>query len=255
MADTAAQVRDVARLLREWGYTVVEVDGWEDRGRGSMTTLGRCEHHTAGGSGNAPSLRVVTFGRKGLRNSLSRWFVARDGTIYLVARRKSWHAGSGSKGTNGTLSGTEAEHSGSPDESWSQASLDAQAAISAAECAVFGVDPDVVWDHREHAPRRKTDRVHVDSPRWRDRVRRLLTTPDPDPEDDMLYLWQGEAPDGHDGYWLVQFSLTDDGFKGRYTAIQPDELDTWQERADNDPQVRKSDKRAAPSWFADLKRV
>lgn len=77
----------------------------------------------------------------------------------------------------------------------------------------------------------------------------------PDPEDDMLYLWQGEAPDGHDGYWLVQFSLTDDGFKGRYTAVMPDELSTWQERAENDPQVRKSDKRAAPSWFADLKRV
>lgn len=186
MADTAAQVADVARLLREWGYDVREVAGWQDRGRGSMTTRGRIEHHTAGGSGNAPSLRVVVYGRSGLRNSLSRYYVARDGTIYLVARRKSWHAGSGSKGTNGTLSGTEAEHSGDPGESWSQASLAAQAAISAAECAVFGIDPGDVWDHREHAPSRKPDRVNVDSHGWRDRVRRVLDGTDTDSEEDLM---------------------------------------------------------------------
>jgi len=194
MADSVAQVRQVVALLRDWGFTVVEVDGWENRGSGNLTTTGRLEHHTAGAaSGDAPSLRVVTFGRPGLRNSLSRWLTSRSGIIYLVARRRSWHAGAGDKGSNSTLSGTEAENTG-VGEPWQPRSLEAQAAISAAECIVFGVPASRIWDHREHAtPRgRKIDRTGVPSGPWRSRVAALVaaggptpTPAEPDEEDDM----------------------------------------------------------------------
>lgn len=249
MADTAAQVADVVRLLREWGHDVREVDGWQRRGRGSMTTRGRIEHHTAGGSGNAPSLRVVVHGRAGLRNSLSRWFVARDGTIYLVALGTSWHAGRGVKGSNRTLSGTESEHSGSPDESWSPASLDAQASISAAECAVFGVDPADVWDHREHAPDRKPDRVNVDSPSWRDRVRAT-------PADDMEEMMAAYGPplqivaDESDRWYLV-FRWDE-----QYAYIaSADALSRLTDRAGKDDRYAETRTDWQSAWFQGMEQV
>lgn len=204
MADSAAQVRECVRLLREWGHTVHEVDGWQRRGKGSMTTRGRINHHTAGGTGNKPSLPVVVHGRRGLRNSLSRWFVARDGTIYLVALRKSWHAGRGRKGSNSTLSGTEAEHSGGAGEAWGEASLAAQADIDAAECHVFGITADVIWDHKEHAPSRKVDRVNIDPAAWRDRVRKLTGEmrggDEPEEDDEMQRI---DVIETEQGVWLL----------------------------------------------------
>lgn len=183
MADSTAQVSRVVTLLREWGFRVEEVSGWPNRGSGSLSTRRRLEHHTAGPrSGDAPSLRVVTFGRPGLRNSLCRWYVSRSGVIYLVARRRSWHAGRGSKGSNATLSGTEAENTGTG-EPWTAGSLAAQAAISAAESIVFGFPPHTsVFDHREHAPSRKIDRTGINSHDWRDRVARTAADQE---EDDM----------------------------------------------------------------------
>lgn len=173
MADRSAQVRRVAARLRGRGFKVVEVDGWQNRGKGPMVTSGRMEHHTASprGSSDTASLRVVTFGRDGLRNSLCRWYVSRSGVIYLVALHKSWHAGSGTKGTNSTLSGTESEHSGTSSERWSAASLDAQAAISQEEAAEFGFPTEQVWDHKEHAGHRgKIDRISIDPDQWRARL-------------------------------------------------------------------------------------
>lgn len=150
-----------------------------------MTTRGRIEHHTAGPrTGDTPSLRVVTFGRAGLRNSLSRWYVSRSGVIYLIALRTSWHAGPGSKGSNPVLSGTESEHSGSPSEPWTEASLSAQAAISQEECREFGVPHSRVWDHKEHAGYRgKIDRINIVPYRWR---KRLDDPAEPSTGDDMF---------------------------------------------------------------------
>lgn len=181
MADSAAQVRRVVQILRDDGFKVVEVSGWESRGKGPMTTRGRIEHHTASpyGSSDTASLRVVTFGRADLRNSLCRWYVSRTGVIYLVALHKSWHAGTGIKGSNSTLSGTEAEHSGISRERWSDASLAAQAAISRAESRVFAFGTSRVWDHKEHAPSRKVDRHGIDPDHWRARL-------DDIPEEDVM---------------------------------------------------------------------
>lgn len=172
MVDSAAQVRRVVGFLRADGFDVVEVPGWERRGKAPMTTRGRVEHHTASRAvGEAPTLRVVTFGHGTLKNSLCRWYVSRSGaTIYLVALNTSWHAGRGVKGTNGTLSGTEAEHSGMAYEPWTAGSLSAQAAISRYEAAVFGFSVGQVWEHKEHAPGRKVDRVDMNGAAWRRRL-------------------------------------------------------------------------------------
>lgn len=178
MADTAAQLLEVVRRLRAQGHTVVEVPGWQTRGTRPMTARGRLEHHTAGArTGDTPSLHVVTFGRAGLRNALCRWYVSRSGVIYLVALRLAWHAGAGVKGSNATLSGTEAEHSGSASEPWTAASLAAQAAVSATEADVLGYPRSAVWEHREHAPSRKIDRTGIDGARWRARVVDTATGP------------------------------------------------------------------------------
>lgn len=53
------------------GSRVEEVPGWRTRGKGTLRPRGMIQHHTAGAhSGEAPSLRTVTFGRAGLRNLL-----------------------------------------------------------------------------------------------------------------------------------------------------------------------------------------
>ena len=173
MSDTAADLRRCLDILDGWGTPIVQVPGWETRGKGAMTTRGHLEHHTAGGRGVAASLRVVTFGRAGLRNSLSRWYVDRAGVGYLVALNVSWHAGAGVKGTNATLSGTEGENNG-VDEPWSEPMKETMARITAAEAIVFGYDAGKVWEHREHAPRRKVDRTDIDPDQWRARVAEII---------------------------------------------------------------------------------
>lgn len=171
----------VAARLRERGLEVVELAGWQDRGRGELRPTGHTQHHTGGLTTaecvlrgidpDTPSLRVCTFGREGLRNALCNFYVSRIGVIYLVAGRVAWHAGAGVLGTNSTLIGTEAEHSGGPYEPWTLGSLQSQLAI-AVECARefdYPITPGV-HDHREHAPKRKPDRINIDSDTFRDQV-------------------------------------------------------------------------------------
>ena len=49
MSDTAADLRRCLDILDGWGTPIVQVPGWETRGKGAMTTRGHLEHHTAGG--------------------------------------------------------------------------------------------------------------------------------------------------------------------------------------------------------------
>ncbi|MBW3663587.1 MAG: N-acetylmuramoyl-L-alanine amidase [Actinobacteria bacterium] len=180
MADISARLqRVVARLRTVWGITVVLVPGWETRGAGQMKVLvGHVQHHVGGPrTGDAPSLRTVTFGRARLRNSLSMWFTARtSGVAYLVAAGVSWHAGRSSWGgytsLNDKFAGNEAEHSGQADERWTDASLYTQAAIAYEMCREFAHPLSNIAEHKEVATRRgrKPDRVAIDGSRWRRRI-------------------------------------------------------------------------------------
>lgn len=192
--DTVTTLRSVVvpRLRTVWNVTVVEIPGWETRGKGPMPTIrGHVQHHVGGPRlGDAVSLRTVTFGRAGLRNSLSMWFTARtSGVVYLVAAGVSWHAGAslwgGYSSLNGRFAGNEAEHSGSAFEPWSEASLHAQAAVAYEMRRAFDHPLGNIADHKEVAvPRgRKPDRVNIDGGQWRRRIAAMQ--PPSQQEDDV----------------------------------------------------------------------
>ena len=86
---------DLADAARTSGLPVVEVPAWRARSHGPMAdVLSIVCHHTAGpATGDAPSLRVVRDGRPDLRGPLAQLFLARSGTVHVVAAGLSWHAG------------------------------------------------------------------------------------------------------------------------------------------------------------------
>src|SRR5699024_9678783 len=120
-------------------------------------------HHTAGPkSGNSPSLNVVAYGRPGLSGPLAQLFLARDGTVYLVAAGVSYHAGrvSSSRYANSHAIGIEAENTGlSNDSPWPAHQVDAYAKLCKALIKEFGLSTSRVRGHKEVAvPRgRKPD--------------------------------------------------------------------------------------------------
>lgn len=192
---------EVAARLRRRGHRVTEVDGWPGRGKGTLRPGGHIWHHTAHpGSGRTRSLRLVTFGREGLRNALCNWYVAVDGELFLVAGGVAWHAGQGVKGSNSIRLGTEWESNGTSEAATPQAYV-AMLAL-AQECgAVFGYPAGANWEHKEHAPGRKIDRYNFSGPAWRDAIAKGSPAPAPpieEEDDDMgtTAYHQEVPPDG-----------------------------------------------------------
>lgn len=153
----------LADWLRAGGLDVIEVDGWQTRGKDSFAPAGVVAHHTAGArTGDAPSLRVCTYGRSDLPGPLCHVLLGRSGTCYVVAAGRANHAGSGGwkelRG-NSSVWGIEAENSGTAADPWPQVQLDAYYRL----CAVLQVhslrpgDEQYVCGHKEWAPSRKVD--------------------------------------------------------------------------------------------------
>lgn len=149
------------RAVKSAGVKYKKVSGWASRGHG---TMGRVEsviaHHTAGPkSGNSPSLNVVAYGRPGLSGPLAQLFLARDGTVYLVAAGISYHAGrvSSNRYANSHAIGIEAEATGL--DSWPAHQIEEYAKLCKALCKEFGLPYSRVRGHKEVAvPRgRKPD--------------------------------------------------------------------------------------------------
>lgn len=121
----------LARVLRDAGLKVVEVDGWKTRGHGGMGAIqGILAHHTAGPhqsqtSSNYPSLGVVRDGRAGLPGPLAQLGIGFDGTWYVIAAGRAWHAGTvdDAKYGNNHALGIEAENPGDG-SAWPQAQYD-----------------------------------------------------------------------------------------------------------------------------------
>lgn len=142
------------RAVKRAGVKYKKVSGWGSRGHGSMGTIrGIVAHHTAGPkSGNTPSLNVVAYGRPGLSGPLAQIFLARDGTVYLVAAGVSWHAGrvNNSNYSNSHAIGIEAENTGlSNDSPWPAHQVDAYAKLCKALCDEFGLSTSRVRGHKE----------------------------------------------------------------------------------------------------------
>jgi hypothetical protein len=195
-ANVALKRRQLARM-RAAGLRVVEVDGWQDRGRPQRyDPQGVVEHHDASStrSGNAGALPIIVNGRPGIPGPLSQWQVGRDGTWYLVAAGRANHAGAGGPilgipkdSGNRYLEGVEVANNG-VDEPYSpqlHRSLDIGLACLLAEIRRSTTDRIVEWllGHKTWSPRRKTDPRHGLS--WRQsRVRSVLrgwTSPPPPP--------------------------------------------------------------------------
>lgn len=139
------------------GLKVAEVPGWETRGHGDMKQVrGVMCHHTAGpAEGIMPSLGTVTKGRPGLSGPLSQLCLGRDGTYFVVAAGRAYHAGQGSwhgfSAGNSRFIGIEAEHSGRPEERWPPVQMDAYVRGVAAILTRLGAGPGMCCGHGEYA--------------------------------------------------------------------------------------------------------
>lgn len=156
-----ALARRLERAVKNAGVKFKTVKGWSSRGHGAMGVIQSVMcHHTAGPArGNSPSLNVVTYGRPGLSGPLAQIFLARDGTVYLVAAGRSYHAGvvTSSLYQNSHSVGIEAEATGV--SSWPKAQINAYAKLCRALAREFSFPVSRVVGHKEKcSPRgRKID--------------------------------------------------------------------------------------------------
>ena len=136
---------------------VAEQPGWKTRGHGDVATIkGVICHHTAGAkSGNMPSLGVVTNGRPGLSGPLAQLCLGRDGTYFVVAAGRCFHAGRGdwqgiSTG-NSSFIGIEAENTGLGNDPWPEVQLDAYRRGVAAILKKIRANAIMCAGHKEYA--------------------------------------------------------------------------------------------------------
>jgi hypothetical protein len=167
---------EILDRLRARGLTVVETNGWRDRGSATFAPIGSLNHATAVNAGGfAPSLGAVINGRPDLDGPLAQVLQSRQtdaaglDVVYLVAAGRANHA----------------------------------------DCS--GFDPSMVAQHWEYArpAGRKSDFVRaLLDPSWlRNRVSAIIQgTPTIPQEDDMLVLPSWAKP--IDGRW-PNFVLVD----------------------------------------------
>ncbi len=154
-------------VLVNAGLKVAECDGWETRGHDDMgDVMGVICHYTAttSRSGNMPSLDVLINGRSDLSGPLSQLGLGRDGTYYVVAAGKCYHAGAGSwqgiTSGNTNFIGIEAENTGGVDDfPWPAVQMDAYYRGVAAILQHVGKGVEFCAGHKEYAlpAGRKTD--------------------------------------------------------------------------------------------------
>lgn len=168
--------------LRSWGLTVVELPGWQTRGRDfTSRPVVIVDHHTGtpdSRTGDLPTKNVLIDGRSDLPGPLCQFGLGRSGTVYLVAAGRANHAGKGSwdgvnVGNDRSL-GIEAESAGGGH--WTPAQLHAYPLLNAALCQFLNQPATRVCAHRESAlPHgRKDDPVGIDMPAMRVKVAKLL---------------------------------------------------------------------------------
>lgn len=97
------KLSNLASALRKYGLTVVETEGWQNRGylgQDLKEVRGVLHHHTATPRSNynysdAPTLSMCVNGRSDLPGPLCQIVLGRSGTVYLAAAGLANHAGTG----------------------------------------------------------------------------------------------------------------------------------------------------------------
>jgi hypothetical protein len=145
-------------VLERAGLKVAEQPGWRTRGHGDMEAVrGVMCHHTAGPkNGIMPSLDIVTNGRSDLAGPLAQLCLGRDGTYFVVAAGRAFHAGPGSwqgiETGNSSFIGIEAENTGLDDDHpWPDVQMDAYARGVAAILGHIGERAIMAVGHLEYA--------------------------------------------------------------------------------------------------------
>lgn len=148
-------------VLRAEGVTVVEMDGWRERGHGDFGQIwGVVAHHT--GSDNTPASEIAFHPELGL---CSQIHLARNGVATICGAGVAWHAGNGSwpgiptNGANQVTIGIEAQNGGGGSPSapmrhrscWPDAQYYAYVKIVAAILRHLGHGADRLIAHKEWA--------------------------------------------------------------------------------------------------------
>ena len=180
------------KVLLDAGVKVAEQPGWKTRGHGNVGSVkGVMCHHTAGGlKRNMPSLNVVTHGRPGLSGPLAQLCLGRDGTYYVVAAGRAYHAGKGNwqgvTSGNTNFIGIEAENtgrtSGPQADPWPDVQMDAYRRGVAAILKKIKADALMCCGHKEYRLPQgyKTDPT-FDMDDFRFRVASIMTGKAPKP--------------------------------------------------------------------------
>lgn len=164
-----------AKLLRDEGVTVVEVDDWETHNRNHMGPFGPVHgvmiHHTVT-SGSARTVAICRDGYEGLPGPLCHGVITKDGRVHLVGYGRANHAGLGDDdvlkaviaetvlpadneaNTDGNrhFYGFECENLGDGEDPWPEAQLLAIEKVSAAICRHHGWNERSVIGHLEWQP-------------------------------------------------------------------------------------------------------
>ncbi len=147
----------LAGLARRTGCPVIEVPGWQDRGRpggmGDIRTI--TVHHTANGGapGDYPSLGTVRDGRPDLPGPLAQLGLGTTGIIYVIAAGRCNHAGESLRSDyeNPHAIGIEAEAVGIPGmlRDWPDRQMDSFARLCAVLVDAFDLSVEDVRGHKE----------------------------------------------------------------------------------------------------------
>ncbi len=173
---------DLAAVARKTSLEVIEVPGWETRGRGQMSDVRAVVcHHTAtlNRTADMPSLDILIKGRPDLAGPLSHFGLSRSGKVYVIAAGRCNHAGTVQNPSwgNSHSIGIEAEATGT-DATWPEVQLAAFAQLCRVLIDYFGLSVSAVLGHKEVAdpPGRKID-PNFDMAAFRARVSALGGTP------------------------------------------------------------------------------
>ena len=177
---------DLAGVAGKTSLEVIEVPGWETRGRGEMSDVRAVVcHHTAtlNRTADMPSLDTLINGRPDLSGPLSHFGLSRSGKVYVIAAGRCNHAGTVQNPSwgNSHSIGIEAEATGT-DATWPEVQLAAFAQLCRVLVDHFGLSVSAVLGHKEIAdpPGRKID-PNFDMDAFRARVSALGGTPPPAP--------------------------------------------------------------------------
>jgi N-acetylmuramoyl-L-alanine amidase len=168
----------ILEALRDWHLDVVQHDGWQTRGDDFFDPHGHILHHdVVGHTESLPNMMIV--GRaasataEALAGPLCNFWLARSGTVHVVAAGEANHAGDGGFGGlsgNASVWGTEMNNLGVVDDPWPETQLDAMARLAAATAEFSGFSTSTVCGHKEWAPTRKIDPHTIDMAAFRKRV-------------------------------------------------------------------------------------